>query len=86
MIEIIFAPIFVRNFKKLDDNLKEEILEKIEMFKNTSNHKLLKVHKLNGPYKDSYSFSVNYAYRIIFQYQNKNKVAMLGIGDHDIYK
>jgi len=86
MIEIIFAPIFVRNFKKLDDNLKEEILEKIEMFKNTSNHKLLKAHKLKGHYKDCYSFSVNYAYRIIFQYENKNKVALLAIGGHDIYK
>lgn len=86
MIEIIFAPIFVRNFKKLDNSLKEEILEKIEMFKSISNHKFLKVHKLNGPYKDCYSFSVNYAFRIIFQYENKNKVALLAIGDHNVYK
>jgi len=86
MIEIIYAPIFVRNFKKLNDNLKEEILEKIEMFKSISNHKLLKVHKLNGKHKDCYSFSINYTYRIIFQYQNKNQVALLAIGDHDIYK
>ena len=86
MIEIIFAPIFVRNFRKLDDNLKEEVLEKIELFKNISNHKLLKVHKLNGQYKNCFGFSVNYAYRIIFQYENKNKAAILGVGDHDIYK
>jgi mRNA-degrading endonuclease YafQ of YafQ-DinJ toxin-antitoxin module len=86
MIEIIYAPIFVRTFKKLDDNLKEEILEKIEIFKNVSNHNILKVHKLNGHHKDCYSFSVNYAFRVIFQYESKNKVALLAIGNHDIYK
>ena len=86
MIEIIYAPIFVRSFKKLDERLKEEILEKIEMFKSVSNHKILKVHKLNGRYKNCYSFSVNYSYRIIFQYEVEEKVAILAIGDHDIYK
>jgi mRNA interferase YafQ len=86
MLKIIYAPSFVRQFKKLPDNLKEEILEKIDIFKNISNHKTLKVHKLNGQYKNCYSFSVNYDYRIVFQYENKKEIALLVIGDHDIYK
>jgi len=86
MIEIIYAPSFVKKFKKFDEDLKDEILEKIELFKNASNHKNLKVHKLNGVYRNCYSFSVNYSYRIVFQYENKTKVDLLSIGDHDIYK
>lgn len=86
MIEIIYAPIFIKSFKRLENNLQEEVLEKIELFKNTFNHNKLKVHKLNGVYSKCYSFSVNYKYRIVFQYESKNKVAMLAVGDHYIYK
>ncbi|MDD3662298.1 MAG: type II toxin-antitoxin system RelE/ParE family toxin [Candidatus Pacebacteria bacterium] len=86
MIKIIYAPIFVRQFKKLNIDLQDEVLEKIELFKDASNHKILKVHKLNGIYKNCFSFSVNYSYRIIFQYENKKEVAFLSIGDHGIYK
>lgn len=86
MLVLIYAPIFVRHFNKLPKNLQEEVLEKIELFKDTGNHQALKVHKLHGPLKDRYSFSVNYKYRIIFMYETKNKVAILAIGDHDVYQ
>jgi len=86
MIKIIYAPNFIRQFKKLPDGFRDEVVEKIEIFKDISNHKILKVHKLNGQYKNCYSFSVNYDYRIVFQYESKNEVALLVIGDHDIYK
>lgn len=86
MLTFIYAPIFVRHFHKLSKNLQEEVLEKIELLKNTNNQQILKVHKLHGHLKGSYSFSVNYKYRIIFTYETKNKVAILAIGDHDVYQ
>jgi plasmid maintenance system killer protein len=52
----------------------------------SDNHSSLKVHKLNGPLKGSYSFSVNYKIRIIFQYVSKKEVVLLTVGDHKIYK
>jgi plasmid maintenance system killer protein len=85
-IEIKFKPNFVRQFNKLEEELKSEILEKISLFKKIKNHKTLKVHKLKGKLKNRYSFSVNYKYRIVFIYENKNEAIFLAIGDHQVYK
>ena len=86
MLSLVYAPVFVRQLNKLDENLKEEVVEKNEMFKDVSNHQYLKVHKLHGKLNNRYSFSVNYNYRIIFEYATKNNVNILSIGDHNIYK
>lgn len=85
-MEVIYKPIFIRQFNKLGKDLQEEVLEKVELFKDVSTHQVLKVHKLNGKLKNYYSFSVNYRYRIIFEFKTKNIVHILSIGDHDIYK
>ena len=85
MLEIIYAPVFLREFKKLEISLQDEVLEKIELFKNSSNHKQLKVHKLKGPLKGRYSFSVNYSFRVVFSYDSKSRINILTVGDHSIY-
>ena len=85
-MEVKYKPSFVREFKKLPTELREEALEKIKLFKNKGNHKKLKVHKLIGKLKDFYSFSVTYSHRIVFEYEKKDVAVFLGIGDHDIYK
>lgn len=85
-IDIVYRPEFVRNYRNLPTELKNETKEAIDLFKERDNHKLLKVHKLHGKMKDRYSFSVNFRYRIVFRYMNKNTVALLSLGDHDIYQ
>lgn len=85
-MEILFKPTFVRQVDKLEKDLQEEVFEKIELFKSTTNHKILKVHKLHGRLKDCFSFSVNYEFRIVFAYINKKQVRLIAIGDHDMYK
>lgn len=85
-IEIIYLPIFIKSFNKLELPLQEEVLEKVKLFEDKENHKSLKVHKLKGALADRYSFSVNYKYRIVFRYLNKQEVVFLAIGDHDVYK
>ncbi len=85
MFGLIYAPRFVRHFKRLPKELQEETLEKIALFKLSKNHTVLKVHKLHGKFSDCFSFSVNYKVRIVFEYVSKNEVALLSIGDHDIY-
>ncbi len=86
MIEIFYKPSFVRQYKKLPKALKEEVKQKIDLFVEDSNHKFLKTHKLNGKLKGFNSFSVNYEYRIVFNYETKNKVILLAVGNHDVYK
>ncbi len=84
-MKIIFAPVFMKQFRALEDELREEVRIKIELFKNPINHERLKVHKLHGKLQGCYSFSVNYRFRVVFEYVSKNEVAMLYTGDHDIY-
>ncbi len=85
-MEILYKSTFIRQFNKLDKELQQEVLEKIELFKNIENHNLLKVHKLHGKFKDCHSFSVNYEFRIVFSWEDKNTVVFLVIGNHDIYR
>ena len=86
MLEIYFAPSFLRKLKSLDPNLQTEVVKKTEAFKDPNNHQSLKVHKLKGRLKGRYSFSVDYKNRIIFDYLNKKEVVFLSIGNHDVYK
>lgn len=86
MLEVEYAASFVRQFKKLDHVLQDEILERIELFKNKKNHQSLEVHKLHGALAKRYSFSINYRARIIFKYARNKKVAqLLAVGGHEIY-
>lgn len=82
----MYAPEFVRLYEKLDPALKEEVKEKIVLFKDRSNHKTLKVHKLHGRLRGRQSFSVNYKFRIVFEYISKDVAVLKTIGDHDVYK
>ena len=88
MIDIGYTREFIRAYDKLPTALKEEVKEKIELFKDRKSHQRLKVHKLHGRHTRHWGFSVNYAYRIMFDYlgKGKNSVALLTVGDHDIYK
>jgi len=86
VIKVIYAPRFVREFSKLERGLQEEGLKKIKLFQNPKNHGRLKVHKLHGPLKDRYSFSLNYQYRVVFNFLSKDEVVFLAVGNHDVYK
>lgn len=85
-MEVKYSVRFLRQLKKINKSLQEEIIEKIELFKKVENHKQLKVHKLNGRFETYHSFSVNYTHRIMFDYISKNEVVLLKVGDHDIYE
>lgn len=85
-MNVSFSPQFKRHFKKLDPQLKEEVLEKIELFKDQKNHTQLKIHKLKGRLNGTYSFSVNYQTRILFEYFSEDEAVLLVVGNHDVYK
>lgn len=85
MTEIFFTAKFVKQFGKLEIDLQEEVLEKIELFRKKENHQTLKVHKLRGYLKQYFSFSVNYKTRIVFK-KVKEDYYLMVVGDHDLYK
>ncbi len=83
---VIFSPQFLRKVKKLEKNLQNEVIEKVAIFKKDPQNPVLRTHKLKGKLSDLYSFSVNYRYRIIFEYNSANQISFLTIGTHDVYK
>ncbi|MEY3784554.1 MAG: hypothetical protein RLZZ230_876 [Candidatus Parcubacteria bacterium] len=85
MIIISITPQFRRMFKKLEQSLQEEALEKIELFSDPTNHQSLKAHKLNGAHKHRHSFSVNYKTRIVFTFTSPTEAILTAIGSHKIY-
>lgn len=86
-MEVSYAPSFVRQYKSLPLSLQSEVKEKIHLFRDPKNHRLLKVHKLSGKLHEQYGFSVNYKFRIVFWYPpTKPKEAiLLAVGDHEVY-
>lgn len=85
-MKVVYTAYFLKLLKRLELNIQDEVIEKIELFKDKNNHKNLKVHKLHGKFSGSCSFYINYKIRIIFDYISKEEVAFLLVGDHDIYK
>ena len=86
ILEISYKPTFIRQLNKLDKELRDEAIAKTELFKQSKNHISLAVHKLRGQLRGRYGFSVNFKYRIVFQYLTKTEVVLLTIGDHEVYK
>lgn len=85
MIQVSFKPSFIRQMNKLEKDLIDEVLYKIDILKNSNDYTTLKIHKLHGRMKDKWSFSVNYKIRIVFEYESKKEIVLLAIGDHDVY-
>lgn len=83
VFSIEYSTRFVRTFRKLEADLQEEVVEKVESLKEARNHKRLKVHKLGGALKDVWSFSVNYRIRVTFFRPKKNVIVLETVGTHD---
>ena len=85
-MKIAYTPAFDRQLHALDETLQSDVIEKITLFKNPTNHRQLRVHKLHGKLKGRLSFSVSYRLRIVFKYLSKNEAVLLAVGDHEVYK
>ena len=85
-MKVDYSPKFLRQFKKLSKEVKENAIkcEKL-FFKNPFDPKL-KTHKLKGAKKEYWAFSISYHYRIGFTFVSGDLVRFHAIGTHDIYK
>lgn len=85
MICIAFKPAFLRTLKKLPLLLQEEVKQRIKEFELNPEKASLKVHKLSGRLKGTWSFSVNYKYRIVLEFIDDHTAVLLDVGDHTVY-
>lgn len=86
MVNIKYHRKFYKSLKKIPSFVVENLSKKEILFKKNPFDNKLKTHKLNGTFKDKWSFSVNHYYRVIFKFEKKDLVEFIDIGTHEIYK
>lgn len=85
-MKIVYTSKFVREYKKLTKEIQLLAEEKEKIFRKNLFNPILGSHKLHGRFEDFWSFSVDFKYRIIFEFGNNNTVYFHSIGDHSVYK
>lgn len=85
-MKIYYSSKFAREYKKLPPNVKKIAEAKEKIFRENPSNKKLNTHKLSGPLKDFWAFSIGSKYRIIFEFADKNIIWFHSIGDHSIYQ
>ncbi len=86
-MKILYLSKFGKQYKKLPANVKDLAEKREKIFRKNPLDSRLKTHKLRGKLSSFLAFSINYEYRIIFDFVDKKKniVRFYFIGKHDIY-
>lgn len=85
-MKIFYSPHFIKNYKSLPKTIQAKAEKKEIIFRKDPFNQRLKTHKLTGKFSDFWSFSVDYTYRIVFEFQDKHLVVFHKIGNHSVYK
>jgi len=83
--KIIYSSHFAKAFKELPKNVKKQAIKGEKVFRANCFDPSLKTHKLKGKLKEYWSFSINYSYRILFEFQEDGEVGFIDVGTHSIY-
>ncbi len=85
-MRIIYSPKFAREYKKLPQKVKGAAEEIEAVFRDDPFNPVLGTHKLHGRFKDFWSFSIGFKFRIVFEFGEKGTVYFHSIGNHDVYQ
>lgn len=85
-MKIVYTSKFSREYKKLPRKIKMLAEKKEKIFRENPFNPVLDTHKLHGRFKEFWSFSVDFEYRIVFELENNKTVYFHSIGDHAVYK
>lgn len=82
---IYYSSHFAKAFQALPSKIKKQAIEKEKIFRENCFDACLKTHKLKGKLENYWAFSINYSYRILFEFSDKDEVGFIDIGTHSIY-
>ncbi|PIP61114.1 hypothetical protein COW99_05835 [Candidatus Roizmanbacteria bacterium CG22_combo_CG10-13_8_21_14_all_38_20] len=85
MIKIQLSGSFQQDYKDLvADNLtmRNEVLNRVELFKRNPNDTRLKNHLLHKRLEDKWAFSVTSDIRVVYEWLGRKTVRLLTIGGH----
>jgi mRNA interferase YafQ len=86
VIEIVWGPRFKGAYKKKVKQypeIKPQLSTALNLFAKNPYHPLLKTHKLGGPLKGNFAFSLGYDLRVVFKFLDKDEVFLETIGTHE---
>jgi addiction module RelE/StbE family toxin len=84
-MHIYYSSKFAKEYKKLPIEIKRLAEKKELLFRTNPHDPQLKTHKLTGILNSYWAFSINYQYRIIFEFRENNIVWFHSAGTHEIY-
>lgn len=85
-MKIYYHSQFEKSYRRLPSDVKSKAEYKETIFRADPFDVRLHTHKLHGKLKNKWSFSIDYRYRILFEFDFAKNALFLDIGDHEIYK
>lgn len=82
---IFYSSRFKKSFQKLPTKIQKKACRLEKIFRKNCFDPQLKTHRLKGKYRNYFSFSITYSYRIVFEFY-EDGVLFIDIGTHEIYK
>ena len=79
-----FEKQWLKYLKKLTDKEKEQLKDRLAIFREDAFDKRLKTHHLKGNLKEYYAFSISYSDRIVFKLLADEEILFIAIGNHDV--
>lgn len=83
---IYYSSKFESSYKRLPRKIKILAEKKETIFRKNPFDPRLKTHKLTGRLKDFWSLSIDYSYRIVFEFRDKNVIWFHSVGTHEVYR
>jgi mRNA-degrading endonuclease YafQ of YafQ-DinJ toxin-antitoxin module len=86
VIEIVWGPKFKRVYRKklkYYPEIKQQLADALKLFVKDPFHPILKTHKLGGPLKGNYAFSLGYDLRVVFKSIDKEAAFLETSGTHE---
>ena len=77
---------FIKNLKILPRNVQNAFHKKDLLFRQNPFDPALKTHKLKGKLRSLHAYSINYSYRVLFEFLTDDEVLYFDVGTHEIYK
>ena len=78
-----FEKQWAKYLKKLTEKDKEQLKDRLVIFKEDVFDRRLKTHHLKGNLKEYYAFSLSYSDRIVFKLLDNEEILFIEIGSHD---
>ena len=83
---VAVSPRYVRSLKKLSPSIQQKVIERERIFRADAFDPSLNTHKLKGPLKFLWSWSVNFNHRVLFEFTGSHSALFHDVGTHDVYE